>query len=237
MILPRKIVTQRIPPKSSMRSDTTKPHKSIETRRCEVFLQQRGALLGQQGYAADNTLVERTSRGIVFYHYTWSKRLAEIMNEGSGLLAYQTIAARYSPFVSDLEGSRQVSGFLEPLPCWLTQCPYFSDFGMRHLQKCIGTLLLRIEVPQDFPGLYVRDYAFQMEELCFRQNGGEPLGLGFNHKTWKDEGRATLNSFVPLDDYKGGHIAPVFTATRQGEGIVIPREFISVCDVQPLWGR
>jgi hypothetical protein len=217
-----------------MRSDTIKSLEPTGPRRCEVFLQQRGALLGQHGYAADNTPVERTSRGIVFYHYTWSKRLAQITDEGSGLLAYQTIAARYSPFASDLEGCRQVSGFLEPLPRWLTQCPYFGDFGMRHLQKCIGTLLLRIQVPPDFPGLYVRDYAFQMEELCFRQNGREPLGLGFNHKTWKDESHATLNSFVPLNDYRGGHVAPVLTVTREGEGIVIPRESISVCDVQPL---
>ena len=205
----------------------------VQARPCDILLGARGIVLGDHGYRPDSTLVERTTHGVVFYHYTHQKRWPQIVADG-GLLAYQTLPTRHSPLVPEFEGCRHISGFLEPLPEWLTLCPYFGDFGLQHLQNCIGTLLLRVEVPLDFPGLYVRDYALQMESLCFRKQGREVLGLGFDHRTYKEESRATLHSYIPVAQYIGGHIAPVFTVVHQGSGIAIPHEFISICAAQPL---
>src|SRR5437868_7146123 len=52
-------------------------------RLCDIFLRQRGALLGDHGFAPDPARVERTAAGeTVVYHYTRPERMQKIMAAG-----------------------------------------------------------------------------------------------------------------------------------------------------------
>ena len=116
----------------------------------------------------------------------------------------------------------------------MTDSPYFGDLGYEMLKKYVGDLLLRVEAPRDFPGLYVADYGHMLERKHLTRRGRLVLDLGYDTATGHEVVRSGTNSYVPAVEYRGGHLAPVVKATRRGQGIVVPAEYIEVCDVQPL---
>jgi len=197
-----------------------------------MFLRNRGELLGKHGYEADPGQVEVTSSGIVFYHYSRREKLDQIFAENSGLWARLPVACPAPP--PEFVGCHLVEGFLEPIPDWLVHSPYFGDLGIEMTKKYVGDILLRIEVPRDFPGLYVSDYAHTLECKHVSLRGQPALGLGYDCKTGHEAGQAGVHSYIPVIDYRGGHVAPVMKVVREEEGIAIPREYISISGVQPL---
>jgi hypothetical protein len=201
-------------------------------RPCDVFLQERGELLGQHGYRPDSSLVERITSDFMFYHYTRPDRLEHIFAPGSGLFARRPVACPTPP--PEFVDGYLVEGFLEPLPIWLTQSPYFGDLGFALLRDYIGDILLRIEVPHTFPGLYVADYAHLLECKHLTRRGRSPLGLGYTCVTGHESTQAYVHSYIPAHAYTGGHIAPVAQFVRKGPGIAVPAQYIQIADQQPL---
>ena len=198
----------------------------------KVFLRSRGQLLGHHGFDADPGRVELTPKGIVFYHYTRKQRLDVVLSEG--------LVARLPVVMppKNLIGHYLVEALLEPLPQWMTESPYFGDLGFQMLKQYVGDVLLRIEVPRDFPGLYVADYAHMLESKYFTRTRRPALNLGYTDlKTGKQVCRADANSYIPALLYQGGHVAPEMKVTREGQGIAVPPECISVSEVQPLLKR
>ena len=199
-------------------------------RPCEVFLRERGVLLGDHGFTPDPGRLETTDSTIVFYHYTRAEKVETVLEAGSGLWARLRVLSEHP----DLAGLHLAEGLLEPLPKWMTDSPYFGDLGYEMLKKYVGDLLLRVEVPRDFPGLYVADYGHMLELKHLTRRGRLVLDLGYDTTTGHEVGRSGTNSYVPAAEYRGGHLAPEVKAARRGQGIVVPAEYIEVCDVQPL---
>ena len=191
---------------------------------------KRGVLLGDCGYTSDPGCVDLTDSTIVFYHYTRVERAERILEPGSGLWARLLIVS--AP--PDLAGCYLTEGLLEPLPLWMTDSPYFGDLGLEMLRELVGDLLLRVEVPRDFPGLYVADYAHVLEAKHVRRRGRSALNLGYDTSTGKEVVRSDANSYIPAIEYRGGHLAPEVKATRRGQGIVVPAEYVTVSETQPL---
>jgi hypothetical protein len=205
-------------------------------RKCEVFLHNRGELLSQHGFIPDPGQVERTDAGeFVFYHYTRPQHLEQIFAPGSGLWARLPVV--YGELSPHLKDCFLVEGLLEPLPQWLTDNPYFGDLGLQMMRAYVGNILLRIVVPPDFPGLYVADPAHTFEGKHAELRGGTVLNIGYNCRTGRETMLAELHSYMPVADYRGGHVAPNVKATRRGQGIVVPKEIISMCDRQPFQER
>jgi len=200
------------------------------SRLCEIFMNTRGVLLSDYGYEPNPSRVELTDSGIVFYHYTREEKLDEILKDGSGLWARLPVVS--APH--DLAGLHLVECLLEPLPQWMVNSPYFGDLGLEMLKQYVGDLLLRVEVPLDFPGLYVADYAHVLECKHVLRRSRPALNLGYDCRTGKESSRADANSYIAAIEYRGGHVAPEMKVTRRGQGIAIPSQYISVCSVQPL---
>jgi hypothetical protein len=197
-----------------------------------VFLNNWRELLGDNGYTPDPGTVERTGDNVVLYHYTRPEHLEAIMAPGSGLRARIWMdASEISP---ELGEGNLAEGFLEPMPQWLTASPYFSDLGLEMARDYIGNLLLRIEVPIGYAGLYVADYAHTLECKHIDRRGFPALDLGYDCTNGQECSKAYLHSFVPLPEYRGGHVAPVVQMLRHGPGIAIPNRYITVADRQPL---
>ena len=194
-------------------------------RPCEIFLEKQGVFLAGTGYEPDPGQVEFTSEGIAFYHYSRENRVEEVLGESSGLWARMRYAHGY-----------MVEGFLEPLPNWLVNCPYFGNLGIEMVKMYIGDLLLRIEVPRSFRGLYVADYAHQLEckQLDHKHRSGGGLSLEYDCSSGREVTKAYVNSFVPVNQYRGGHVAPVMQAVSDVGGIAIPRKYITIPEIQPL---
>lgn len=202
-------------------------------RKGEVFLRNRGERLGDYGYVTDATPVERTeSGGYVFYHYTRPEHLEQIFAPDSGLRARLPIVD--GEIFPDLQGRYLLEGFLDALPRWIADSPYFGDFGLTMMREYVGNLLLRVEVPADFPGLYIADLAHVFEVKHFQLRGSAPLDLGYNCETGHEAMLALVHSYIPLADYRGGYVAPNVKATRIDPGIAIPHEFVSICEQQPF---
>ena len=201
-------------------------------RKGEVFLKEQGQLLGSHGYTPDGGQLERTADGIVFYHYTRQERLEKIFSSDGGLNARLSVVC--PSFPSAFEGCYEIQGFLELLPAWLTESQYFGDLGYEMVKQYVGHLPLRIEVPTDFPGLYIADYAHILECKHFSRRGRTVLGLGYHCTTGHEAGKAYLHSYIPATDYEGGHVAPVMHVVRKGQGLVIPSQYIRVEEIQAL---
>ena len=195
-----------------------------------MFLRERGVLLGDHGFTPDPGRLEVTDSTIVFYHYTREERVGKVLGAGSGLWARLPVISEHP----DLEGRHLAEGLLEPLPRWMTDSPYFGDLGFEMLKKYVGDLLLKIEVPQDFPGLYVADFGHMLELKHLSRRGCLVLHMGYDTTTGKEVVQSYTNSFVPAAKYRWGHLAAEVKATRRGQGIVVPAEYIEVCGVQPL---
>lgn len=185
-------------------------------RLADELLTNRGITLGNKGFQSDNGLIETLSNGnIVFYHFTHENRLEYILDDGGGLYAYREVACPKLPI--EFQGSSLIEGFLQPLPEWLTGNFYFGDLGIRLVQHYIGNVLLRIEVPLDFPGIYIADYAHLLECKYLHKHGNYPSSLGYGCQTGHEATQAYINSYIPIQEYKGGHIAPVVQVLRKGK--------------------
>ena len=193
-------------------------------------MRKRGVLLADYGYTSDPGCLEFTDSTIVFYHYTWVERAEGLLEPGSGLWARLPVVS--AP--PDLAGCYLVEGLLEPLPLWMTESPYFGDLGLEMLREFVGDLLLRVEVPRDFPGLYVADYAHTLEAKHVSRRGSPALDLGYDTTTGKEVGRSEANSYIPAIEYRGGHLAPEVKATRRGQGIAVPAKYVTVSETQPF---
>jgi len=192
----------------------------------EIFPKKRGELLGNYGYEPDPGRVELTDEAIVFYHYTHRDRVEHVLD--TGLHATR----RASTVEADLEGHFVVEGFLEPLPVWVVDNPYFGDLGSELNRLYLGSVALRVTVPADSSGLFVRDYAHHLEGKHMLRRGGPALHLGYH--SGEEACLADVHSGIPMREYQGGHVAPTVAAIRKGEGIAIPRECIAVCETQRL---
>ena len=98
------------------------------------------------------------------------------------------------------------------------------------LREYVGGVLLRVCVPLDFAGLYVADFAHSLECKYHDRNGRLAMGLGYDLQTGREVTQAYVNSWIPLDEYVGGHVAPIVEATREGPGLVVPSRFIEIWD-------
>ncbi len=182
---------------------------------------------------ADPGQVERTEAGeFVFYHYTRPEQLEAIFAPGSGL--YARLPVVYGERLDKFKGCYLVEGFLEPLPQWLTDSPYFGDLGLQMMRAYVGDVLLRIIVPPDFPGLYVVDLAHRFEGMHLQFRGKTVLNIGYDCHTGREMMLAELHSYVPMRAYQGGHVAPNVKATRRDMGIAVPNKYLSICNYQPL---
>jgi hypothetical protein len=200
----------------------------------ERFLRNKGLYLGDHGYSPDVGTIHSSNEGIIrFYHYTREERLESIFDKDSGLFARLKVDVCPTP-PEEFIGCFMVEGFLEPLPKWLTDSPYFGDLGIEMVRKYIGNVLLEINVPNEFMELYVADYAHNLEAKHFSIRGSMPLNLGYDCSTGKEVTQAYVNSYIPVQEYQNRHIAPVMQALRKGQGIAIPREYIGIASQQPL---
>jgi len=197
------------------------------------LLNEKGLLLGTLGFTADPGTVERSGSGnIVLYHYTRPENQERILSQEGGLWARLPVVNDDSQ--PEFDNHYLVEAFLEPLPSWTTDSPYFGDLGREMMQSYIGTLLLRIELPEDYPGLYVADYAHVLEGKHIQRRGRAALRLDYDHRTGQHACRADVNSYISLLTYKGGHLAPNAKIVRAGEGIAVPSAYITVCSSQPF---
>ena len=200
----------------------------MNVRLVDRFLHERGQCLADAGFEGDPGQVEPGRSGFAFYHFTRRKHLHDILAEDSGLLAQQAVWCPEPP--DELAGHYAVGGFLEPSPRWLDRSPYFQDLGRQMLREYVGGVLLRVSVPLDFAGLYVADFAHTLECKYHDRNGRLAMGLGYDVRTGREVTQAYVNSYIPLGEYGGGHVAPIVEATREGPGLAVPSRFIEIWD-------
>lgn len=210
-----------------------RPPDSLPSPLAQRLLNERGILLGTLGFTADPGSVERQRTGsVVLYHYTRPEKVDQILSKEGGLWARLPVVNDDSQ--PEFNNHHLVEAFLEPLPKWITDSPYFGDLGLEMMQAYIGTVLLRIELPEGYPGLYVADYAHMLEVKHITRRGQPVLNLGYDSRTGHHACRADVNSYIPLPAYRGGHLAPNAKIVRLGEGIAVPSEYITVNPYQPL---
>jgi hypothetical protein len=189
-------------------------------------------LLGDRGYEPDPGTVEQTADTITYYHYTHRAAVESITARREGLLARRPVACPSPP--PQLIGAYLTEGFLEPLPRWLRHSPHFGDLGFALLRAYIGDVLLCIELPRDYPGLYVADYAHVLECKHVEHQGGSALGLGYDCRTGHVSTQAYVESYIRATEYRGGYLAPMVQVVRQGPGRTVLAPFIRVAVDQPL---
>jgi hypothetical protein len=196
-------------------------------RKCEPFIQQKGLYLGELSYKTDKTEVQYTDEGnLVFYHYTYKEHLNKIFKEDGGLYTYRSVACPKVP--TYLQNHFLTEGFLSPIPNWFTNNEYYKNLGKELVQQFIGNIVLKIEVPKGFSSIYIADYAHVLECKSLNRNQCSSLKLGYDCSSGREVTQAYVNSYIPADVYKGGHIAPIVQITRENPGIVIPSKYISL---------
>ena len=105
---------------------------------------------------------------------------------------------------------------------------------MEMIKAYVGNVLLRVEVPHSFPGLYVMEHAHAMECKHATRRDHPVLNLGYDCSTGREVTKAIAHSYIPVAEYSGGHICPGLRVVRKGEGIAIPQKYIRVADQQPM---
>ena len=206
---------------------------SSEGRPGERFLSRRGEVLGDYGFEDDPGRPEwRADGGLTFWHYTRRNRLSLILGTAGGLRARKR-AFFSTELTPEFEGLYTVEGFLDTKPRWLDDSPYFGGEGGRRWRGWIGEVLLRVDLPPGFQGVWVADWGHPLDVMAVQRGEPSPLGLGYDSRTGHEANRAYAHSVVPIETYSGGHLAPVVTVMRPGPGIAIPRVCVSVAEVQP----
>ena len=208
-----------------------------ESRRGERFLSRRGELLGALGFKDDPGRPHRQpDGGLTFWHYARRNRLPFILGAAGGLKARKR-AFFSTELTPEFDGMYTVEGFLDPKPQWLDDSPYFGGEGGRRWRGWIGDVLLRVDLPADFRGVWVADWGHSLEVMAVQRGEPAPLNLGYDCRTGHEANRAYAHSLVPIQSYTGGHLAPVVTVMRPGPGIAIPRSYVSVANIQPRMRR
>ena len=195
----------------------------------EHFLKDRGRCLRDFDFMPDSGQVELGDDTIVFYHYSQLKKKHDIFSPSSGLYAGRSVECPND--FHEYDDTYIVEGFLEPIPKWLTDSPYLGDIGINIVKRHLGHLLLKVEVPRDFPGVYVVDYAHMLDWQIGRRRP-EPLGLGYAEE--EECKKAYVHSYIPMLEYQKGHVAPIVHVLRKGKGIVIPNKYLEIANEQPL---
>ncbi|MGC4192407.1 MAG: hypothetical protein QM589_14750 [Thermomicrobiales bacterium] len=192
-------------------------------RLADLLLSDSAIPLGNLSYRTDPSPVERLGTRIRFYHYTRPEHLAAILAPDGGLRPRRT-----TPHPPDSGTPYVLEGLLTPSPPWMTGSPYFGDLGLELFQQYVGTVPLAVTLPEDFPGLWVFDYAFAMECKAATRHGHAPLGLGFDCANGRECVLAMARSRIPLATYQGGHIAPIIECFASTTGIAIPSRYITI---------
>ena len=201
-------------------------------RPCDVFLDSPGCLLGDHGFMADPGHVQygHNINSVKLYHYTHHRYLDRIMRDG--------LKAQLPVVMVDelpgLHGLHVVEALLEPLPQWMTNSPYFGNLGLELMRAYVGNVLLQITLPADVPGVYVADAAHNFECKHQKRRGSSALMLGYHCRTGHEVCQAEVNSYIPLENNNGGHVAPNAKITWNGVGVAVPAKYIEICDTQPL---
>lgn len=197
------------------------------------FLNERGRLLGGCGFRDDpGRPAWRSDGGLTIWHYAREERLEFILGTAGGLMASRP-AFFSTELTPDFDDLFMVEGFLDPKPAWLDDSPYFGGDGGRRWRGYIGDLLLRVDLPPGFAGVWVADYGHPLEAKAVQQGNPSPLGLGYDCRTGHEANRAYAHSLVPIETYSGGHLSPIVTVMRPGPGIAVPRSCVSVAEIQP----
>ncbi|WP_454054385.1 hypothetical protein [Clostridium sp. Marseille-Q7071] len=182
-------------------------------RLSQLFINNRGLYLGDNGFKIQPNNVEFNKNCITFYHYTYVEYLDKIFSSGNGLFAHRRVSCPNIP--QEFNDCYLIEGFLEPLSKWLTDDYYFSDLSFEMTKKHVGNILLKVELPRDFNGLYIADYAYVLEEKHKNLRGISPLGLEYDCSNGYEITQAYVNSYVPANEYNGKHIAPVMQVLRK----------------------
>lgn len=200
-------------------------------RLADELMNNRGVLLKDKGYQTDVQEIEYAKNGnLVFYHFTRHEKVEQVLK--NGLYAFRPVACPNPP--KEFNENFLAEGFLEPVPKWLNNNYYYGDLGMEMVRKYIGDILLRMEIPVSFPSVYIADYAHILECKHLDAKGSSPLNLGYKCDTGFECTQGYVNSYVPVQSYQGGHIAPIVQFLRKGEGITIPSNDIEVAEIQPF---
>ncbi|ADK15308.1 hypothetical protein [Clostridium ljungdahlii] len=196
------------------------------------FLCKRELYLKDKGYKILPNQIKFHKNNIVFYHYTHSKFLHMIFSKNSGLYARRQVSCPNIP--EEFNDCYLIEGFLDPLPKWLTEDYYFGNLGFEMVRRYIGNVLLRVELPMNFSGLYIADYAHILDCKHTNLRGTSPLDLGYDISNGHEATQAYVNSYIPVKKYEGKHMAPVIQIIRKEKGIAVPNKYLSVCKLQPI---
>lgn len=192
------------------------------TKLGQLFLEQEGMRLGQYVEVEEESS-DLADGMLTFYHYTHADRI--------GLYAQRPVACPQVP--APYQDSYLVEGFLQPLPNWLTHCPYYGNLGYNLMRQYIGDVLLEVAIPVDEFLIAVADYAHILH--CKQDTGaGTGLPLGYDCRDGREPTQAYVNSYIPITKYDGGHGCPVVQVMRKGEGLAIPNRCIRISKMQPL---
>lgn len=109
----------------------------------------------------------------------------------------------------------------------MTDNDYFGKLGMQLFNQYVGRVPLVVTIPTNFPNIWVADYAPAMECKYFARYGEMPLGLGYDCSSGHDAIHAMARSRIPMDQYQGGHIAPIVEVFASSSEIIIPSRHIA----------
>lgn len=201
------------------------------TRLGQRFLEQEGLRLGNY-VEVEEGAPELAGGMLTLYHYTHAGRLDSIFSPGGGLHAQRPVACPQVPVL--YQDRYLVEGFLQPLPNWLTNCPYYGNLGYKLMRQYIGDVLLEVVLPVDEFLIAVADYAHIL--FCKQKETGESAGLPLEYdcRNGRESTQAYVNSYIPVKEFVGGHICPVVQVMRKGEGLAIPNRCIRIAKRQPL---
>ncbi|XID94984.1 hypothetical protein ACF3MZ_10910 [Paenibacillaceae bacterium WGS1546] len=198
----------------------------------ELFLKRRYLSFKDLGLHTGIDLPIINAGNITFYHYTRVDRLSLILNDGGGLRAWRRVACPSPP--EELINSFLIEGFLSPLPDWLIKSTYYSDLGYELTKKYIGKLLLEVTIPISQYTIYVSEYSHILECKALEHGKGYGLAIGYDCSNGRESTQAYVNSYIPIQNYLRHHHAPIIQVINNEEGIIIPSNYIKICELQPL---
>jgi hypothetical protein len=189
-------------------------------------MERQGTLrLRDLGYASDPGSVQQAGGHLVFYHFTHERHLDAILSPDGGLRPRRRVAYSPSPLMSFV-----LQGVLERWPTWLSASPWFGDFGAALFRQVVGSVPLRVTIPERFTDVWVADEAHILECKHLIQRGSAPLGLGYGCATGHDALASFQRSHIPILAYEGGHVAPSVNCYARNDGVLIPSSWIRPVD-------
>jgi hypothetical protein len=123
-----------------------------------------------------------------------------------------------------------LQGVLERWPRWLSASPWFGDFGATLFDQFVGSVPLRVTIPERFTDVSVADEAHTLECEHLIHRGDAPLGLGYDCATGHDAIAGFQQSHIPIFAYEGGHVAPSVNCYAHDDDLLIPSRWIRPVD-------